>query len=279
MPRFFIDAVPVSDGKIALTGTDAHHISRSLRMAAGERITVCDGKGTEYVCELTDFLPGQVCARVLWSLPSASEPPYRAVVFQALAKGDKLDVVIQKAVECGAHEIALFESERCVVRMRGDEKEGRQDRRSRIALEAAKQSGRGVIPRVRPPVGFSEALAQAARAELPLFCYEGEGTEPLPAVLRRFRAGRANRVPGMDALGRDAPSAAPELPGNHVPTVSVMVGSEGGFSPAEAEQARAAGMCAVGLGRRILRTETAAAFVLACLSYELELSEMGNHQQ
>ncbi|MBE6634340.1 MAG: RNA methyltransferase, partial [Ruminococcaceae bacterium] len=117
-------------------------------------------------------------------------------------------------------------------------------------VEAAKQCGRGIIPTVSAPTGFSEALRAATAAELPLFCYEGEGTEPLPRVLRRVRA----------SLGR-------------IPkTVSIMVGSEGGFSQREAERARESGMIPVGLGKRILRTETAASFVLSCLAYEFELS-------
>ena len=250
MPRFFVDAVQISGDAVTLTGDDAHHISRSLRMAAGEHITVCDGRGTEYRCVLTGFFPDRVCAGILYSEPSDAEPPYRAVIYQALPKGDKMDSIIQKAVECGAAEIAPFESERCIVRMRDGDRDRNGERRNRIALEAAKQCGRGIVPPVRSPVGFAQAVSDAARAELPLFCYEGEGTKALPAVLRRFSAGHAKGSPV---------------------SVSIMVGSEGGFSPGEAACAREAGMLPIGLGRRILRTETAAAFVLACLSYELEL--------
>lgn len=250
MPRFFVDAVQISGDTVTLTGDDAHHISRSLRMASGEHITVCDGKGTEYRCVLTDFFPDRVCAGILHSEPSCTEPPYRAVIYQALPKGDKMDSVIQKAVECGAAEIVPFESERCIVRIRGNERERKGERRNRIALEAAKQCGRGIVPPVRDTLSYAQAVSDAARAELPLFCYEGEETEPLPAVLRRFAA---DRVKGGPA------------------SISVMIGSEGGFSPDEVACARAAGMLPVGLGRRILRTETAASFVLACLTYELEL--------
>lgn len=252
MPRFFVDAVQIGDGIVTLTGNDAHHISRSLRMAAGEQITVCDGKGTEYQCELTGFLPDRVCANILSSEPSQTEPPYFATVYQALPKGDKLDSVIQKAVECGASEIVLFESERCVAHERDDAREKRSERRNRIALEAAKQCGRGIIPRVRTVQSFSEAVAEASQATLPLFCYEGAGTEPLTLAVRRALS---NGTPG------------------HIPRISVMVGSEGGFSSREAEYAGDSGMLRVGLGKRILRTETAASFVLSCLVYELELPQ------
>ena len=250
MPRFFVNVEQINENTVTFTGNDAHHISRSLRMAAGERVTVCNGEGTEYDCELTEFLPDCVRARILSSEPSRTEPPFKATVYQALPKGEKLDSIIQKSVECGASEIALFESERCIVRIKDGEKDKKGERRQRIALEAAKQCGRGVVPAVSAPTSYRAMLTRAASADLKLFCYEGEGTESLAQVVRQYRS--------------EQPTAA-------CPTVSIVVGSEGGFSAAEAEQARAAGMHLVGLGPRILRTETAAAFVLGCLVYELEL--------
>lgn len=254
MPRFFVRKDQIEDGIVTVRGDDAHHISRSLRMAAGERITVCDMQKYEYDCELTDFLPDCVKARVLETVKCDTEPPYHAHLYQALPKGDKLDQVIQKAVECGVSEITTFESERCVVRLKGDGEEKKVERRSRIALEAAKQSGRGLVPTVHASTRFAEAIRAAATADIALFCYEGDGTKPLAKALPA-------RLEELRANGRltDAP------------TVSIVIGSEGGFSLAEAETAKAAGLIPVGLGKRILRTETAAAFVLACLVYELEL--------
>ncbi len=249
MPRFFVRVQQISDGTVTIMGDDAHHISRSLRMAVGERITVCDMQKKEYLCELTAFLADRVEARVLETYQSDTEPPFHARVFQALPKGDKLDSIIQKAVECGAAELIPFESERCVVRMKDGAEEKKTERRSRIALEAAKQCGRGCIPAVHPTMRFSQAVELAAQADLALFCYEGDDTEPLPTVLKRAR----DRISGKET------------------TVSLMIGSEGGFSLAERDRAVAAGLIPIGLGKRILRTETAAAFVLACLVYELEL--------
>lgn len=250
MPRFFVRAAQIVDGTVTILGDDAHHISRSLRMAAGETVTVSDMQRNEYECVLTDFLPDRVLARVVSTHSADTEPPYLAHVFQALPKGDKLDSVIQKAVECGATEITTFESERCIVRLKGENESKKVERRQRIALEAAKQSGRGIVPEVHASVSFEEMLRRASAADIPLFCYEGEGTEALPQVLRDRRA----------RLGAES-----------VPTVSVVIGSEGGFSLSEAEAAKNVGMIPVGLGKRILRTETAASFVLSCLVYELEL--------
>ena len=251
MPRFFIRANQIEDGVVTLLGDDAHHISRSLRMAAGECITVCDMQKNEYECELTDFLPDRVLAKILETRQSDTEPPYHAIVYQALPKGDKLDSVIQKAVECGASEITTFESERCIVRAKGENESKKVERRQRIALEAAKQSGRGIVPAVNATISFSEMCRRAAEADIALFCYEGDGTEPLPV-----------------ALGKAVAKIDKENP-----TIALIIGSEGGFSLAEAQKICSLGILPVGLGKRILRTETASGFALACLVYALEMKE------
>ena len=171
------------------------------------------------------------------------------MLFQALPKGDKLDTVIQKAVECGVAAIIPFESSRCIMRAKPETEERKTQRRARIAEEAAKQSRRGLIPEVMPTVtDYAAVLRQAAACDLALFCYEGEGPRSLRTVLDGF-------VP----------------PAGRVPTVAIVIGSEGGFSPEEADAASDAGLCLCGLGRRILRTETASGFVLSCLAYRFEL--------
>ncbi len=254
MPRFFVqlDNIDPSLGTVEITGEDAHHISRSLRMARGEQITVCDMQGREYACVIRDFLDdSRVTAEIVSESECESEPPYRVILYQGLPKGDKLDSVIQKSVECGACAIQTFESSRCIAKEKSESGEKRLARRRKIALEAAKQSGRGRVPEILPTVSFKEAVAMAARADIPLLCYEDEKAVNLKTALR-------NRL-----LNVNVDSA----------TVSVMIGSEGGFSPEEAEYAREKGMLTVGLGQRILRTETAPAFVLGCLAYEMEMTE------
>ena len=251
MPRFFVTRDHICDGVVTITGDDAHHISRSLRMASGETVVVCDMQKREYVCTLEEFLPDRVTARVISERQCDTEPTYRAELYQALPKGDKLDTVIQKAVECGVSSVTTFNSERCIAKEKGDE-EKKTARRQRIALEAAKQSGRGAVPTVMPTVSFKEAVARAAQADIALFCYEGDGTVPLKKFLSEKK----------DVL--DSRSCE-QL------TVSVVIGSEGGFSSLEVEHAKSAGLTPVGLGSRILRTETASGFVLACLCYEMEL--------
>lgn len=252
MPRFFVRRDSVSDGMIRITGEDAHHISRSLRMAVGEEITICDMQKIEYDCILERFDGDTVWARIRSEKPSDTEPAYFATVYQALPKGDKLDSIIQKSVECGASRIVPFESERCVVRVKPEAEAKKTERRARIALEAAKQSGRSILPEVTESVSFSKMLELAAESDVGLFCYEGDGTVPLGAALAKTNL--------KERISRTAP-----------PTVSIVIGSEGGFSQEEVQRAENAGMILCGLGKRILRTETAASFVLGCLVYALEL--------
>ena len=250
MPRFFLSASNICDGIVTVTGEDAVHISRSLRMRTGEHITVCDMQKNVYDCELCQFTADTVTAKILSQTASDTEPPYRLRLFQALPKSDKLDVIIQKSVESGASQIVPFESERCVVRIDSDSRreEKKRERRSRIALEAAKQCGRGQIPTVSLPVSFKQMLELASESELVLFFYEGDGTVGLRRLLE---------------------SAYPV--GKIPESVSVIIGSEGGFSLTEAEAARSAGFHMCGLGKRILRCETAPGFALACLAYKFEL--------
>ena len=250
MPRFFLQASNIVGDTVTVCGDDAVHISRSLRMRVGEHITVCDMQKNEYDCELVGFSPDTVAARVVSSRKSDTEPPYTVRLYQALPKSDKLDTIIQKSVETGAHVIVPFESERCVVKADTDvrREEKKLERRKRIALEAAKQCGRGCIPDVTLPMKFRAMLEDAAKSELVLFFYEGDGTVSLRSLLTdKYENG-----------------TIPE-------SISVIIGSEGGFSLAEVEAARAAGFDICGLGKRILRCETAPSFALACLTYNFEL--------
>jgi 16S rRNA (uracil1498-N3)-methyltransferase len=252
MPRFFVRKDQIENGFVAILGDDAHHISRSLRMAAGEHITVCDMQKKEYFCVLESFLPDRVMARIESERQCDTEPNFTAHLYQALPKGDKLDSVIQKSVECGVTSITTFMSERCIAKDKGDD-ENKLKRRNKIALEAAKQSGRGVIPEVYATVTFAEMLNRAAKADIMLFCYEGDDTRSIKAFLSEKKSALSAKADG------------------ELPTIALIIGSEGGFSLSEVEKAREKGVVPVGLGKRILRTETASGFVLGCLCYEFEL--------
>ena len=249
MPRFFIRQNQIDNGKIHILGDDAHHISYSLRMAVGESVTACDMQGIEYDCKIESFSDGDVTLVIEDSRSSENEPKINIRLFQALPKGDKLDSVIQKSVECGVCEIIPFESERCIVKIKGDAEDKKTARRQRIAEEAAKQSGRSVIPTVSRSVSFAEMLKRASESDVTLFCYEGDGTRALGKILTEL---------DLSSKGRDF-------------SLSVVIGSEGGFALSEVERAREAGFVLTGLGKRILRTETAPIFVLSSLVCFTEL--------
>jgi 16S rRNA (uracil1498-N3)-methyltransferase len=197
----------------------------------------------EYECVLSEFLPDRVIADIISEKKSDTEPPYFAELYQALPKGDKLDTVIQKAVECGVSTITTFMSERCIAKEKGDE-ENKLRRRAKIALEAAKQSGRAILPTVSHAVSFSKMLDLATKSELALLCYESEEGKTLKGAIGE----------------RDIPKS-----------LACIVGCEGGFSREEAEEAIARGIVSVSLGKRILRCETAPDFILSALEYEFEL--------
>lgn len=250
MSHFFLDKESLlspEEGKITLMGDSARHIALSLRMAVGDSLTVSDGQTSVYECALRSITPAAVECTVLSEKRGEGEAPFPIHLYMAYPKGDKMETVIQKATELGALSITPFFSSRCIRRPAEEKNNRLTERYNKIAKEAASQCGRCRIPTVNTPLSFEEMLKRATEAELPLFCYEGGGTRPLPTLLE-------GRMPV---------------------SCSIVVGSEGGFSPKEAEEAIAAGLLPTGLGRRILRCETAPLFVLSCLSYHYELDKMG----
>ncbi len=244
MPRFFIDGNQISDGSLYIEGDDARHIARSLRMAVGDTLTVTDKEGAEYLCRLSRIRDDRCDLDIISTQRSASEPPCRITLFMAYPKGDKLETVIQKAVELGASEIVPFESSRCIKKPKADKISERTARLSRIAEEAAKQCGRAILPSVSLPLRFEDVLARASDFDLPVFCYEGDNTDSLKSILGSHPSPRR---------------------------IAVVVGSEGGFSEKEAADAIEAGFIAANLGPRILRCETAPDYALSCISYQFEL--------
>ncbi len=244
MPRFFVPNEQVVESMIRILGDDARHIARSLRMAAGDAVTVCDADGMTYDCRLTRIRDEEVCAEVTAVREGDGEPPVFITLYMAYPKGDKLETVIQKAVELGASRIVPFISSRCIKIPKADKAEERTARLCRIAEEAAKQCGRSRLPQVCRPLSFDAALAQGGKDDLALFCYEGEHALSLKAALE-------GRLP--------------------VARLSAMVGPEGGFSVEEARAAKDAGFLTVHLGKRILRCETAPSYLLSAVSYAAEL--------
>lgn len=248
MPRFFVDKEAVlenNNGKmIVIGGEDAHHISRSLRMAVGEKIEVVDTEKTVYFCSLTRFEEKEVLAQVIEERQAESEPKYEILLFQALPKSDKMETIIQKSTECGACQIIPFRSERCIVKLDNKDAERKRERWQKIAEGGAKQSGRGVIPIVHTVMDFEPAIEMALESSLVIFCNEREEACTLKSALEEAK------IDGK---------------------ISVIIGAEGGFSEREAKHITQKGAKSVSLGKRILRCETAPTFVLSCISYHTEM--------
>lgn len=248
MPRFFISKENIveenGEKRVIITSEDAHHISRSLRMAPKERIEVSSSEGYVYLCELTEFTEKEVFARVLEESKVQSEPKYEIILFQALPKSDKMETIIQKTTECGVTKIVPFRSERCIVKLDSKDAEKKRERWQKIAEGGAKQSGRGIIPQVNTVLNFEDAIKMAMDSSLVIFCNEREDKVSLRQALK-------------------------ENPSNG--KISVIIGAEGGFSVKEADYIIEAGARSVSLGKRILRCETAPTFVLSCIAYETEM--------
>jgi len=235
MPRFFTEEI--SGGTAVVTGDDFAHISRVLRMKPGEALTVCDLKGTDHDCSILRFEADRVVLSIVESRPSMTEPSVAITLYQALPKADKMELIVQKAVELGASDVVPVLTARCVSRPDEKSMNKKLERYNKIAFEAAKQSGRGKIPRVHPVLSFEKAIRKMAEDSLALLFYE-KARSPLMTLLpRRFLS------------------------------VSVMVGSEGGFEEAEAAAAEEAGISLASLGPRILRCETAPIAALSALLY------------
>jgi len=235
MPRFFVNPSDITGDHVALSAEILSHI-RVLRLRPDEIFILCDSAGMDYTCTLD----GEQ-AKIVASAKNETEPRTDCAVYLAYTRGERMEYAIQKSVEMGAARIILFPSERCVAKYEDKALAKKRIRFEKIAEEAAKQSGRGRIPRVETRSSFKEAMEDAAHADCPLFFYEEERE-------RTLRTALAQR-----------PS-----------TVALVIGPEGGFSKEEAKLAGELGLLPVTLGKRILRCETAPVAALAGVLLYLE---------
>ncbi len=244
MHHFFVKANQIAEKEITIIGDDCIHLRKALRVQPGERILVNDEAGMEYTCEVYLISEEEVKAKILWKEAADRELPVEIHLFQGLPKGDKMELIIQKAVELGVYKIVPMATKRCVVKL--DEKKAlhKRERWQAVSESAAKQSKRAQVPEVEKPLSFGEALQLAKELDLLLFPYElAEGMEQTRALLKMVRNKRS---------------------------VGVFIGPEGGFEEGEVEQAKKIGANPITLGKRILRTETAGLYLLSVLGFLLE---------
>ncbi|MGI6265213.1 MAG: 16S rRNA (uracil(1498)-N(3))-methyltransferase [Acutalibacteraceae bacterium] len=236
MPRFFTSDIAGDTARI--TGADAHHIGRVLRMRIGEELTVCDTRGWDYTGPISSITPQEVTVTIERRQPTTSEPTLSVTLYQGLPKSDKLEWIIQKAVELGVTRVVPVVTARSIAKADADKADKKRERWQRIAAEAAGQSGRGIIPAVEAPLSWKHMIKELSPSQTLVF-YEGGG-KPL----------------------------SERIDPSHT-QLAILIGPEGGFSPEEIDELTAMGVTPATLGKRILRCETAP---IAALSAIMTLS-------
>ena len=247
MYQFFVDPSQIQGNRIVITGSDVNHIKNVLRMKPGEKIRVCTRNGQNYFCSISDITESFVRADILEKEAESTELPCRIYLFQGLPKNDKMEWIIQKTVELGVYEVIPVAMKNCVVKL----DDTKVTRWQAIAESAAKQSKRSLIPEVKMPMSYKEAVAYAKKLDVKLVPYENEhGMAGTKAAMEQIKKGES---------------------------IAVFIGPEGGFAPEEIEMVRDE-MQLISLGRRILRTETAGIAALAILGYQLESQTDGRDE-
>ncbi|MCS7464889.1 16S rRNA (uracil(1498)-N(3))-methyltransferase [Paenibacillus doosanensis] len=267
MQRYFIAPELFADTFVTITGDDAHHIVRVMRGKAGDQLIVSDGVSREALVKLREPEKDRVIADIVERLAMNNEPSVEVWIAQSLPKGDKMELVIQKGTEIGADRFIPFVSERTVVQLDAKKEGKRIERWQKIAKEAAEQAHRNRIPAVEAPLAWKQLLKLAGEADAAWICYEKqEGLQFRTQIQEALSKGKAFRIDSDSGLGGDSG-------GTKRVKLLLIIGPEGGFTEQEVEAAEAAGCRSVSLGRRILRTETAAMVGLTCILYET--GEMG----
>ena len=244
MQHFFADPSCVDGEQIRLAGSDVNHMKNVLRMKPGEEVWISDGEGMDYFCKVEGYEEKEAVLRVVKKEVSQTELASRLILFQGLPKGEKMEWIVQKAVELGAYSIVPVSTRRCVVKLDNKKAEKKVFRWQQIAESAAKQSKRMLVPEVHSVMSFKEALAYAEELDILLIPYElAKGMKETKELIRSIEPGKS---------------------------IGVFIGPEGGFEEQEVADAMEAGAKPITLGHRILRTETAGLAVLSVLMFQLE---------
>lgn len=247
MYRFFVDKNQIGPKSVVITGQDVNHIKNVLRMKEGEEVSImAEGDTNEYRCEISAFTEDTVELTLLFIKESDVELPCEVILFQGLPKNDKMELIIQKAIELGASRIVPVATKRAVVKLTGGKEDKKIARWQGIAEAAAKQSKRAYIPKVENVMTMKEALEEAKDYEVKLIPYE---------------------LCDADSMATTRKLISNIKPGDRV---AIFIGPEGGFTEEEVDLAKEIGVEPITLGHRILRTETAGFTVLSWIVYEVE---------
>jgi 16S rRNA (uracil1498-N3)-methyltransferase len=250
MRRFFVKSKNIREDKVLINSDEAKHIVQVLRLKAKDKIKIFNENGNEYVAEIVRADKKEVIGKILEKCRLATEPPIELTLVQGLPKSNKMDFVVQKVAELGGKKIIPVITRRTIVRLDKNKAAARQRRWQKIAREAAKQSGRSIIPSIEPVTTFIQSLENIDQEGLYLIPWEESSSGGLKAILCRF--------------AEDSPKT-----GKTPKRITVFIGPEGGFTPDEVRKAREKGAISLSLGPRLLRTETAGLVTLAMILYEL----------
>lgn len=246
MARFFVTPDQIRQNTINIYDGDVNHIRNVLRMRVGDELSISDGEGTDYHCTIQSLDKDIVVCNIENSWKSYSELPVKLYLFQGLPKSDKMELIIQKAVELGAFEVVPVSTSRSIVKLDDKKAAKKIARWQQISESGAKQSSRAIIPVVKEPMTFKQALAYAKELDAVLIPYEkAEGIEETRAIIETLKT-------------------------SQVKSVGIFIGPEGGFAENEVELAMEAGAKPITLGKRILRTETAGLTTLSILMFAFE---------
>lgn len=250
MYRFFVEKEQIDreEKKVCIKGTDVNHIKNVLRMRAGEKILISTGEDLEYTCGIVEMTQEEILAEIIEIQEADRELPSKIYLFQGLPKSDKMELIIQKAVELGVFQIIPVETKRCVVKLDEKKEASKRKRWQGIAESAAKQSKRMVIPEIHSVMKFSQAIEYAGQLDIRLIPYElAENMDHTRKMLEKIQPGQS---------------------------IGIFIGPEGGFTQEEIETALEHQVEPITLGKRILRTETAGMTILSILMYLLEKREV-----
>jgi len=249
MQRYFLKNEQFQDKKVWITGQDAHHIVRVMRLAVGDKAIVCNENNACYNMTIVAIEPNQVIGAISAARKENTELPVAVTIAQGLPKGDKFELVLQKGTECGATQFMPIKMERSIVKIEPKKEAKKLERWHKIVKEAAEQAHRQRVPVIHKVIDFEQALTLVHDFDVCLFAYE-----------------ETAKIGDMRSLNKILTKT---LPGSKI---LVLIGPEGGISKREAIKLLEAGFTACAIGPRILRTETAAIYLLSAISYALELS-------
>ena len=244
MQHFFVTPDQVKEERVYIEGSDVNHMKNVLRMRVGEEVMISDGNNQTYRCAVQEYGEDIAILKIMERGLVDTELPSNIYLFQGLPKQDKMELIVQKAVELGVYQVVPVATKRCVVNLDDKKAAKKVDRWQQIAESAAKQAGRGYVPEIHPVMNYREALEYAKKLDVVLIPYElADGMQETKRIIDSIRPGQS---------------------------IGIFIGPEGGFEQEEVERATACGARVITLGRRILRTETAGLTTLSVLMFHLE---------